>query len=735
MLLGGSRDLTLLGFALVLVVLVSGAVLGCINAARLAHFRDQVVLTHTTITNLETLLSTLKDAETGQRGYLLTHDKQYLVPYQKALSRVQAQSEALKSSLAVNTQQTTRFLALQHTINKKMVELKGTIDLADSGNVDTAVARVRQNVGKSLMDDIRSQIDEMEISERQILDGQNQNVRSAYRTTLLSIIGPAVIAAALVVITFILIQRANAQRRRASEAIFEQKERLRTTLASIGDGVIITDPHGNVTNLNAVAVSLTGWSNADAAGIPLTTVFNIVNETSRKTVENPVIRALREGTIVGLANHTILIAKDGVERHIDDSASPIRRENGQIIGCVLIFRDIGDQRRAENMLKQTAEDLRRLTAELSEAGRRKDEFIAMLAHELRNPLAPIRNGLQIMRLSSDTSSIEKARAMMERQLGHMVRLVDDLLDISRISRGKLQLRKEPIDLSIVLSNAVETSRPIIEHGGHKLTIQLLPTPILVDADVTRLGQVFANLLNNAAKYSDKGGHIQVSASVEGPEVLISVKDSGIGIPSDMLPIIFEMFTQVDRSLERSQGGLGIGLSLVKRLVEMHGGRVQAKSEGHGHGSEFLVRLPTLTSAASGADTQMTSTPQPLTNTQRRILVADDNQDAADTMAMILKIMGNEVRTTNDGLQAVQTAAEFQPSVILLDIGMPELNGYEACQRIRQEPWGKKAILIALTGWGQDEDKRRSMEAGFDRHLVKPVDPLVLEKLLADLPPE
>jgi PAS domain S-box-containing protein len=531
-----AREVFILGVLLILAVLFTGAVLGCLSAARLAHFRDKVVLTHSTIASLETLLSTLKDAETGQRGYLLTHDKQYLVPYQKALGRVQTQSTAIKSSLTDNAQQSARFLTLEQTIARKLVELKGTIDLADKDDLPAAVARVRQNVGKNLMDEIRTQIDEMETTERQILESQNEKVRNAYRTTLVAIIAPAVIAIVLVILIFVLFQRITTQRRLAADALFEQKERLRTTLASIGDGVIITDPKGNVTNLNAVAVQLTGWSNQDAVGLPLNTVFNIVNETSRKTVENPVVRALRDGVIVGLANHTILIAKDTAERHIDDSAAPIRREDGEIIGCVLIFRDIGEQRRAERVLKETAESLRRLTAELSEADRRKDEFIAMLAHELRNPLAPIRNGLQIMRLArEDASAVENARAMMERQLGHMVRLVDDLLDISRISRGKLQLRKERIDLATVINNAIETSRPLIEAGAHRLTVALPPSPVYIDADVTRLGQVFANLLNNAAKYSNRGGHIDITAHNDDVTVVVSVKDTGIGIPPPCSP--------------------------------------------------------------------------------------------------------------------------------------------------------------------------------------------------------
>ncbi|MGA9768451.1 MAG: ATP-binding protein, partial [Blastocatellia bacterium] len=373
----------------------------------------------------------------------------------------------------------------------------------------------------------------------------------------------------------------------------------------------------------------------------------------------------------------------------------------------------------------------RLVLELKENDRRKDEFLATLAHELRNPLAPIRNGLQIMRIASDNpTAVEQARETMERQLQQMVHLIDDLLDLSRISRGKVELRKERGNLATVLHNAIETSRPLIEQSGHQLTVSIPPESIFVDADVTRLAQVFANLLNNAAKYTEKGGRIWLTVERETDRVVVSVKDTGVGIPAHQLPGVFEMFSQVDRSLEKSQGGLGIGLSIVRRLVEMHGGTVEARSEGHGLGSEFIVRLPAL--MYSDHESQPSAGhEQPVSASgQRRILVADDNEDSAFTMATMLRIMGHEVRTAHDGIEAIEAAEAFRPELILLDIGMPRLNGYDACRRIREQVWGGSMVMVALTGWGQDEDKRRSHEAGFDHHLVKPIEPETLEKLLA-----
>jgi CheY-like chemotaxis protein/two-component sensor histidine kinase len=372
-----------------------------------------------------------------------------------------------------------------------------------------------------------------------------------------------------------------------------------------------------------------------------------------------------------------------------------------------------------------------MASDLSEADRRKDEFLATLAHELRNPLAPIRNALQVLRLSPGPEETERARTVMQRQLEQMVRLVDDLLDVSRITRGKLELRREPVALSAVIASAVETSRPMIDRFGHTLTVSLPSQPVVVDADLTRLAQVFSNLLNNSAKYMDRGGRIRLTGELRGADVVVTVKDSGIGIAPDQLTGIFEMFSQVDDSLKRSQGGLGIGLTLVKRLVEMHDGSIEARSDGLGQGAEFVVRLP----VAAATPVQHESNGEPEARSAKssmRILVVDDNRDNADSLTMLLGLLGNDTRTAYDGEEGVAAAREFRPDVMLLDIGLPKVNGYEACRRIRAEAWGAQVVLIAVTGWGQDDDRRRSLEAGFDHHLVKPVKPQDLMALLAEL---
>jgi PAS domain S-box-containing protein len=629
-------------------------------------------------------------------------------------------------------------------------------------------------------------------------------------------------------------------RKRAEEELRKRSEWLRITLASIGDAVISTDAEARVTFMNGVAETLTGWTQSEAVGRPLSEVFQIVNERTREPSANPALRALREGTVVGLANHTILIARDGKERPIDDSAAPIRDDSGAAVGAVLVFRDVTERRVAEEAQARLAaivessqdaiisktldgvirtwntgaerlfdyapheaigrpitliippdrldeeyeilarisrgeriehfetirvskhgrlidisltvspirdsegrvvgaskvardiSDRKRIDKALQEANQRKDQFIALLAHELRNPLAPLRNGLQVIRLAgTDTTAIVQAREMMDRQLSHMVRLVDDLLDISRVSQNKMELRRSRVLLKDVISSAVETARPAIEEAGHELNISLAPEPVYLDADLTRLAQVFSNLLNNSAKYTERGGRIWLAVERQDGDVIVSVRDTGLGIPANDLPRIFDMFSQVDRSIERSTGGLGIGLALVKGLVEMHGGTVTATSEGQGKGSTFVVKLPVLESTAAPVLDVPSSEP-PHAGPRRRILVVDDNRDSANSMAIMLRLMGNDVRTAHDGIEAIETAEEFRPKALLMDLGMPKLNGYEATQRIREQPWGRDMIIIAMTGWGQEADRTQSHEAGCDGHLVKPVNLSDLESLLTEL---
>ncbi len=493
-------------------------------------------------------------------------------------------------------------------------------------------------------------------------------------------------------------------RRDAMRREEELKAETTNVLESITEGFIALDREFRFTYVNAEAEKIYGMRREDLYG---KTQWEVFPRSVGTRIEEEFRGAMNER-----APHRFENFYEPWGRWFEVDCYPAK--DG---GLAIYFRDITDRTLALNALK--------------EADRLKDEFLATLAHELRNPLAPLRSGLELMNMAgNDDPNIQQVRGMMERQLKQMVRLIDDLLDVSRISRNRLELRMERVELADVIRNAVETSRPLIEAAGHHFTVHVPLDGITVEADMTRLAQVFSNLLNNAAKYTEHGGRIRLAVEQRDGQAEISIKDNGIGIPPSMLPKVFEMFTQVDRSLEKAYGGLGIGLTLVKRLTEMHGGTVEARSEGYGTGSEFIVRIPVVPALPrAGNGTEQNARPEAAAGS--RILVVDDNQDSALAMAMMLRLLHNETRIANDGVAALAAAEEFRPDVILLDIGMPGMNGYDVAKRIREEEWGRGIFLIALTGWGQEEDRRRSREAGFDHHLLKPVEPTVLKKLLAD----
>jgi PAS domain S-box-containing protein len=491
----------------------------------------------------------------------------------------------------------------------------------------------------------------------------------------------------------------NARRRLIEEDLKRERETLQVTLSSIGDAVIVTDAEGTITFLNEVAESLVARTLAYARGRPLADVFRITNV---------------EGGLA-IANHTVLVRPDGSTIPIDDSTAPIRLGD-RIIGAVLIFRDISERWRSEQALV--------------DADRRKDEFLATLAHELRNPLAPIRNAMRIISAHADAdANVGKAKEIVERQLKHMVRLIDDLMDVSRITQGTLELHRERIDLEVVVKIAAETSQPLLDMKRHALRVYA-DQGVFVQADVTRLAQVFANLLNNSTKYSPPGSEISIKITSEGRNAVVSVSDNGVGIPASMLPRIFDMFVQLEQSGLRE--GLGIGLTLVKRLVELHGGIVEASSAGVGQGSTFRVFLPIADSLPLEPPHEYAANIAP--TYRARVLVADDNRDAADTLSIILELEGHEVRTAYDGVEALQVAEQFSPQIALLDIGMPNLDGYQTARRIREQTWGSDILLVALTGWGQEQDRRQATEAGFNCHLVKPVDPRTIGALIEETKP-
>ncbi|HEX2466411.1 MAG TPA: ATP-binding protein, partial [Thermoanaerobaculia bacterium] len=515
-------------------------------------------------------------------------------------------------------------------------------------------------------------------------------------------------------------------RREAEQVLRQQSAQFKTLLDQAPLGVYVVDADFRIREINPVAVPVFGDVPGGVVGRDFDEVMHLIWE---ENYADEVVRVFRHTLETGEPFFTPERAEFRIDRGVTEyyewRLDRIPLPDGRN-GVVCYFRDISAQVNARKAIEESREALK-------EADRRKDEFLATLSHELRGPLAPLSNMLEIMKRPDAGAELhQQARTSMERQLSSLVRLVDDLLDVSRITRNNLELRKQRVELASIIHHALETCRPMAVDFEHELVVDLPAEPIYLDADPVRLAQVFSNLCHNACKYSERRGRVEVRAVRDGGEVVLSVKDRGLGIPPDQLDSIFEMFTQVDRTLERSRGGLGIGLTLVKRLVEMHGGTVKAHSGGRGRGSEFVVRLPILEEPARASAAERATASQAAQG--HRILVVDDNPDSAVSLAELLRISGNETHVATDGLQAVEAAERLRPEAILLDIGLPGLNGYDACRRIRAQPWGKRMAMVALTGWGQEEDRNRSREAGFDGHLVKPVDYHALTELLASLLP-
>lgn len=505
----------------------------------------------------------------------------------------------------------------------------------------------------------------------------------------------------------------------------QESERLRrlyeTIFATIPDFVCVFDLQFRFTYANDSLLKLLGKTLDEATGKTCLELGYPAWHAAKHERELTEVLSTRRP----IQDEVPFVGPEGL-RIYDYIFVPVFGDNGEIEAIAGTTRDVTDRKRMEQELQTRAE-------KLAEADRKKDEFIALLAHELRNPLAPVRNGLRILELAGDDPhTATQVRSMMERQLTHMVRLIDDLLDVSRMNRDKLHLQKRRVSLAEVINNALEVTRPAIEAADHSLTVSLPEAPIYLDADLTRLAQVFSNLLSNSTKYTKRGGHIWLTAELHEDQLHVEVRDNGIGIPTASLSNIFEMFSQVPGNNEHCADGLGIGLALVKVLVEMHQGSVTASSEGPGRGSSFHVWLPVLSRATSApTDPNMRDIHAP-DQPKRRILIVDDNRDACDSMAMLLNLLGHEVRIAYDGLQALTSVEEFVPHIVLMDVGMPNLNGYDATRIIREQTGGKDITIVAVTGWGQDGDRNQSKAAGCDGHLVKPVSLKDIEDLLRDL---
>jgi PAS domain S-box-containing protein len=508
-------------------------------------------------------------------------------------------------------------------------------------------------------------------------------------------------------------------RKMADVELKESRGRFERIVSQAATGVVQVDPDGRIKVVNDKFCAMLGYDRAELLALTMRDI------TAPESMG--VTRAALDK--VGAGEAGVVVQKqyrrrDGSLMWASSSVSAVRSPVQQFEGIVAIVVDISKDREVE-------ESLRKLASDLSEADQRKSEFLATLAHELRNPLAPISTGLAVLKLGGDNAAaVGKIRAMMERQVAQMVRLIDDLLDVARISGGKIDLQKAVVDIKTVLAAAIETSQPFIEHGAHTLLVRQPDEPLLLHADPTRIAQVLSNLLNNAAKYTPLGGNIEVVVQRAGADVTVSITDNGVGIAAESLSTIFLMFNQVRHNLHRAQGGLGVGLSLVRRLVEMHGGAVTAVSAGAGAGSTFTVRLPLARDNSSAPAPEAVFAAA--ARRQLRLLVADDNVDAAQSLASMFALQGHMTRVAHSGKQAIDMARDFSPEVAFLDIGMPEMNGYETARAMRTLAGMEGSVLVALTGWGNESDRILSKQAGFDHHLTKPADGATIDRLLDEI---
>ena len=835
--------------ALIAVLLVSG-LLAYQNTRQLRVDAAWVTRSHQVLEALQGTLGAMTDAETGQRGYLLTGDPRYLEPYQAGEARAGERIQELRDLVRDSPRQRPRAVVLEGLVEAKEKELAETVAM---GSRDPEAARrmVLTHLGRSIMVSIRAQVAAMTQEEQTLLAERERTSRLGYRTAVLSGTLFALLGMAAVVIFGLQLRDHLGQRDRLEQALEKQRQWLQVTLGSIGDAVIATDREGAVTFLNPVAEQLTGWTADAAAGQPLPTVFRILSEQTREPAPNPAERVLREGTAVGLANHTALIARDGRELPIEDSAAPIRDGAGDLSGVVLVFRDATRKRAAETELRQSEQRFRaafeqggipmaltaldgrflranpalsqmlgRPEAELAAltvwdvthpddldqtrgglermtrggstgfrlekrylrkdgtviwgdmcaapvpdamgrplylvthiqditerkraeeglrlANQRKDEFLATLAHELRNPLAPIRTGAFLLgQRAPQDPEIRAIYDMIARQSAHMSRLVDDLLDVSRIERGRVELRKERVDLGRVVAHALEASKALIDAGDLQVTVEVAdPAPVL-EADPVRMEQMLCNLLSNACKCTPAGGRIQVAAGWNEDQAVLRVRDNGIGMSPEVRAHIFELFFQAHQNNDRHGGGLGIGLTLVQRLAQLHGGEVTAASDGPGRGSEFRISLPALRpgpgiTPAGGRPRPLPAPGLPPAGGQRRhVLVVDDDRSVRQTLEMLLQSLDYRVSTAATGARGIELALAARPDIALIDLGMPGMDGLEVAARIRAE-LGPGILLVALTGFSRAGDIADAKAAGFDHHLTKSGDPGDLLKLLGEI---
>lgn len=677
------------------------------------------------IDRLQETLSTLKDAETGQRGYLLTGEAKYLAPYQAATARIPSQIDDLTQRAKAGELDADGVQSIAKLTDQKLAEIRETVELQKHGDTDAALRIVDSDAGIRIMDSIRDGIGRM--ANRQQLQLQEAR-RAAYIYTIIRSIVFFVVAflnLAFLGWTYRKIVAEMTGRDVAAIEARRQKDLLAVTLSSIGDAVIVCDTTGQITFLNKVAERLTGWSAAESIGQPCASVFRIINESSRAVVESPVDKVLRLGSIVGLANHTLLIRKDGTEVPIDDSGAPIQEPDGTLRGVVLVFRDFSEYKEAERKLIEAKE-------ELEVASTAKDQFLATLSHELRTPLTPVLATLTTWEASDELpAALLPDVQMLRRNMELEARLIDDLLDLTRIVKGKLLLSREVVDVHELIHAVAGMYHSEIQTKRIRLTMQLDAVRHNANLDPARFQQVCWNILKNATKFTPEAGTINiVTRNNDDGELMVTFTDSGIGMSEDTLSRLFRPFEQGTADMVRRYGGLGLGMAISKALVDAHQGSLTATSAGEGLGSAFTVSLPTsLASPQSPAPAHPDTLKEPGVTRRLRILLVEDHPDTALVMGKLLRRLGHEVETTDSVASASRALGGQAFDMILSDIGLPDGTGIELIRQIRER---HKMPAIALTGFGMDDDIAKCREAGFDAHLTKPVNFQKLEMIIHQL---
>jgi PAS domain S-box-containing protein len=720
-----SRQLNLvLLFLAVAALLGSSFVFIFLIGTRASRLGDDLRQRQSTVQRLLAIVSTVGDAETGQRGYLLTGDEKYLAPYANSLSEVHSRISALRIAATEGFILPREVDKIDNLVSAKFSELAQTVDLKRQHRDQDALAIVRGGQGKQLMDEIRAVCGQLVLTQQVRIENDISETIKDGKIRLWLYAGGLVINVGFLAWVCRRIFAEMATREAATQEIDRQREFLDVTLASIGDGVIVTDAKGAVTFLNEVAQQLSGWSLLDAKGRSCSEIFNIVNETTRAIVQNPVEKVLQTGRVVGLANHTVLIRRDGREIPIDDSGAPIRQKDGGILGVVLVFRDFSEQKKAD-------EAILAVKNQLEKANQAKDEFLAALSHELRAPLTPIIATLDRWQAQKQLGSEMLADLnMLRRNAALEARLVDDLLDVARITQRKMPLSRQVVEIKILVRTALDMVNEEVRDRKMRIVFNAGSEALWVDVDPARIQQVFWNILKNALKFTQDGGSIDIEAApTSGSWVSISFSDSGIGMSSQTLGRIFQPFEQGADELVRSYGGLGLGLAISKSLVEAHGGTISAASAGHGTGSTFLVMLPKAFRPAPFSPEPASNSSSPVVLGSLKVLVVEDHEDTAIVMGRMLADMGHTSVPASSVASAVDALTREKFDLIISDIGLPDGNGVSLIHAVRAFC---DAPAIALTGYGMREDVERCLKAGFNKHITKPVTFGSLRQIIAEV---